>query len=81
MASRQGVVDKIRVKGQPKQFKRGPGLTGQARLQKRLNNLALAASRLARRPGPFANHAAVMANDLAKLAQRLELLDLTFLGH
>lgn len=40
---------KIRLKGGPKRYKRGPGLTGRPRLQRRVNTLLLGASRLARK--------------------------------
>ena len=49
---------KIRLKSAPKQYKRAPGLTGKARLQCRLNNLLLAASRLARKGDPWAEQLA-----------------------
>jgi hypothetical protein len=41
--------DKIRVKGSAKRYKRGPGPTGAARLERRVHRLALDAMRLARR--------------------------------
>jgi hypothetical protein len=43
---------KIRLKTAPKQYKRGPGLTGKARLLRRTHNLTLAASRFARQTPP-----------------------------
>jgi hypothetical protein len=46
-------LDKIRLKGAPKQYKRGPGPTGALRLQRRVHRLALEAARLARKdPDP-----------------------------
>jgi hypothetical protein len=47
-------VDKIRVKGSAKQYKRGPGPTGAARLAQRAQRLALDAARLARREDAYA---------------------------
>lgn len=44
-------LDKIRLKGGPKQYKRGPGLTGRARLQQRVARLLLDAARLGRHEG------------------------------
>jgi hypothetical protein len=47
------VHEKIRVKGGEKQFKSGrPGLTGSARLQRRVQSLLVAAARLARKGPP-----------------------------
>jgi hypothetical protein len=43
-------LDKIRIKGGEKRYKRGPGPTGAARLAQRVHRLALDAARLARRP-------------------------------
>jgi hypothetical protein len=49
--------EKIRVKGSAKQYKRGPGPTGAARLERRVHRLALDALRLARRDAdPYAVH-------------------------
>jgi hypothetical protein len=45
---RRDSLDKIRLKGGAKQYKRGPGPTGAARLERRVHRLALAAARLAR---------------------------------
>jgi len=45
---RHDSLDKIRLKGSAKQYKRGPGPTGAARLERRVHRLALAAARLAR---------------------------------
>jgi hypothetical protein len=42
-------LDKIRLKGGRKQYKRGPGPTGAARLERRVHRLALAAARLAQK--------------------------------
>jgi hypothetical protein len=42
-------MDKIRLKGGPKQYKRGPGLTGRARLQRRLDLMVMAATKMARK--------------------------------
>ena len=41
--------DKIRLKGAAKEYKRGPGPVGQGRLQQRINNLLLGATRLAKK--------------------------------
>ena len=41
--------DKIRQKHAPTAYKRGPGLTGAARLQRRVQGLVLAAARLERK--------------------------------
>jgi hypothetical protein len=43
-------LEKIRIKGGAKRYKRGPGPTGAARLARRVHRLALDAARLARRP-------------------------------
>ena len=43
-------LDKIRLKGARKQWKRGPAPTGAARLERRVHRLALEAARLARKP-------------------------------
>jgi hypothetical protein len=64
--------EKIRLKGAPKQYKRGPALTGKARLQRRLHNLALAASRLARRKDPDAPWAEQLADSLRGVVARSE---------
>jgi hypothetical protein len=42
-------LDKIRRKGARKDYKRGPGPTGAARLARRVHRLALDAARLARK--------------------------------
>jgi hypothetical protein len=42
-------MDKIRLKGGPKQFKLGPGPTGRQRLERRIASLTLAAVRLTRK--------------------------------
>ena len=42
-------LEKIRLKGGAKRYKRGPGPTGAVRLQRRARRLALDAARLARR--------------------------------
>jgi hypothetical protein len=42
-------LDKIRRKGARKDYKRGPGPTGAARLEQRVHRLALDAARLARK--------------------------------
>jgi hypothetical protein len=47
-------LDKIRLKGSAKQFKRGPGPTGAARLARRVHRLALDAARLARKQDAYA---------------------------
>jgi hypothetical protein len=48
--ARRDSMDKIRLKGGPKQYKSGqPGPTGKDRLQRRVNSLLLAASRLSRK--------------------------------
>ncbi len=49
-------LDKIRLKGGAKRYKRGPGPTGAARLERRVHRLALDAARLARHPAadPYA---------------------------
>lgn len=39
---------KIRVKGGPKVYKRGPGLTGRPRLEQRLRGVLIAVHRFAR---------------------------------
>jgi hypothetical protein len=41
--------DKIRLKGSAKRYKRAPGPTGAARLERRVHRLALDAARLARK--------------------------------
>lgn len=47
---RRDSMDKIRLKGGPKQYKSGkPGPTGRARLQQRVNKLLLDAARFARK--------------------------------
>lgn len=47
---RKDGMDKIRKKGGPKDYKSGgPGPTGKDRLQRRVNSLLLAASRLSRK--------------------------------
>ena len=52
------VHEKIRIKGSEKQFKTGrPGLRGQARLERRVSALLVAASRLARKGPPSADTA------------------------
>ena len=52
------VIEKIRVKGSAKVFKSGrPGLRGQARLERRVATLLLAAHRLARKGPPSAETA------------------------
>jgi hypothetical protein len=52
------VIDKIRVKGAAKQFKSGhAGLSGQARLERRVYALLVAARRLARNGPPSADTA------------------------
>ena len=63
---------KIRLKSTPKQYKRGPGLTGRARLERRLNNLALAANRLARKAPASTDGqwAALLAESLRALVTR-----------
>ena len=47
-------LDKIRLKSAPKQYKRGPGPTGAARLERRVNRLLLDATRIARRENAYA---------------------------
>jgi hypothetical protein len=47
-------VDKIRLKGGPKQYKRGPRPRGRERLQRRVTRLCVEAHRLARHT-PSAN--------------------------
>jgi hypothetical protein len=42
-------LDKIRLKGARKDYKRAPGPTGAARLERRVHRLALDAARLARK--------------------------------
>jgi hypothetical protein len=42
-------LEKIRIKGGAKRYKRGPGPTGAARLARRVHRLALDAARLARK--------------------------------
>jgi hypothetical protein len=64
---------KIRLKSGPKQYKRGPGLTGKARLLRRVNNLLLAASRLARKAEPAdAAWAAALVESLQALLRKTE---------
>jgi hypothetical protein len=47
-------LDKIRRKGARKDYKRGPGPTGAARLARRVHRLALDAARLARKQDAYA---------------------------
>jgi hypothetical protein len=47
-------LDKIRRKGARKDYKRGPGPTGAARLAQRVHRLALDAARLARKQDAYA---------------------------
>jgi CO/xanthine dehydrogenase Mo-binding subunit len=47
-------LDKIRIKGGAKRYKRGPGPTGAARLARRVHRLALDAARLARKQDVYA---------------------------
>ena len=63
-------MTKIRLKGAPKQYKRAPGLTGKARLHRRLHNLLLAASRLARKADPDAPWAEQLAESLRGVVAR-----------
>ena len=61
---RRDVDQKIRVKGGPKIYKSGPGLTKRARLYQSLVRLQLAAARLSRNGDPEAMWAACLASDL-----------------
>jgi hypothetical protein len=64
---------KIRLKSAPKQYKRGPGLTGKARLQRRVHTLLLAANRLARKAEPAeAQWAEALVESLQALVRRME---------
>jgi hypothetical protein len=47
-------LEKIRRKGARKEYKRGPGPTGAARLARRVHRLALDAARLARKQDAYA---------------------------
>jgi hypothetical protein len=47
-------LDKIRRKSARKEYKRGPGPTGAARLARRVHRLALDAARLARKQDAYA---------------------------
>jgi hypothetical protein len=58
-------MDKIRLKGGPKQFKSGtPGLAGVERVQRQVASLTLAAARLERKGGPGSDYARALKEAL-----------------
>lgn len=57
---RRDSLDKIRRKGARKDYKRAPGPTGAARLQRRVASLAVAAARLERKQDADAAYAATL---------------------
>lgn len=71
-------MDKIRKKGGPKEYKSGPRATGPLALYGRLNRLALAAHRLARKSQTsnpqVADASAVLGSELISLANRFREL-------
>jgi hypothetical protein len=58
-------LDKIRLKGSAHEFKRAPGPTGAARLERRVHRLAVDAARLARKPDEDQGYAARLLEVLA----------------
>ena len=62
---RQNAMDKIRRKTAPKDYKRGPGPTGAARLVRSLHSLQLRAGRLARK------EAGTTTGDWAEMVMRV----------